>query len=521
MFSCDLEPEFERTEDDAMPHQTAQNSIRLRLILIPSCILAIGIATAIGAAFHDAKSRIASEIASGLTLGDHFIRYALSDLANAQNSDGAIESQALRGLREGLAHVRHIKVFFPAGTADSEPREADPRAKLEAAQPARRGAAPAWFEKLLQQPPIVKTYPVRIGAAERGEIVMTSESRDEIAEIWSSLLFLTALLTAISIAIVILILLTARHTLAPLRQVVEGLDRLGRGQFGGVGEIRIAELRRVGERFNMLAATLARSEADNHLLIDRLLSIQDAERKELARELHDEFGASLFGIRAAASCIVEAASSIPDGAGQRREIVERANRISALADAIQKQNYRILDRIRPVILHQMGLADALRQLVEQWRAQHRDFSCAIEIAGEGQIAGGKTFSEEVSLTGYRIVQECLTNVARHSKAGAVRIRMEVCAGGGLDGGGLDGGGLEMRLRVEDDGVGLPPDFRFGFGFLGMSERVRKLDGGLNIGASALGGALIEAHIPIAAGETRKIMDQRTDATRAEATAIHD
>jgi two-component system sensor histidine kinase UhpB len=79
----------------------------------------------------------------------------------------------------------------------------------------------------------------------------------------------------------------------------------------------------------------------------------------------------------------------------------------------------------------------------------------------------------------------------------------------------------MRLRVEDDGVGLPPDFRFGFGFLGMSERVRKLDGGLNIGASALGGALIEAHIPIGAGETRKIMDQRTDATRAEATAIHD
>ena len=177
-MSRNLEPEFERTENDAMPHQTAQNSIRLRLILIPSCILAIGIATAIGAAFYDARSRIASEIASGLTLGDHFIRYALNDLANAQNSGGAIESRALRGLREGLAHVRHIKVSFPAGAADLEPRTT-----LEAAQPARRGAAPAWFEKLLQQPPIVKTYPVLIGGAERGEIVMTSESRDEIAEI--------------------------------------------------------------------------------------------------------------------------------------------------------------------------------------------------------------------------------------------------------------------------------------------------------------------------------------------------
>ncbi len=487
-----------------MPHQTAQNSIRLRLILIPSCILAAGIAMAIGVTFYDARSRIASEIASGLTLGDHFIRYALDGVPNAQNSDVAMESRALRRLREGLAHVRHIKVTFPATTGGS--------GEAEGRQPKLKAEAPAWFESLLRQPPIVKTYPIRIGDSERGEIVMESEPAYEIAEIWQSLLFLTGLLTAISIAIVTLILLTARHTLAPLRQVVEGLDRLGRGQFSGVGEIRIAELRRIGERFNSLAATLARSEADNHLLIDRLLSIQDAERKELARELHDEFGASLFGIRAAASCIVEAVSSVAGDAGQRREIIGRANKISALADAIQKQNYRILDRIRPVILRQMGLADALRQLVEEWRAQHRDFSCAIEISGEGQIVDGKTLNEEVSLTGYRIVQECLTNVARHSKGGAVRVSMEVRAAAG---------DLEMRLRVEDDGIGLPPDFRYGFGFLGMSERVRKLDGSLKIGGGALGGASIEARIPVCAERPPRGADQQTDAKKAEATADHE
>ncbi len=488
-----------------MPHQTAQNSIRLRLILIPSCILAIGIATAVGVTFYGAKSRIASEIASGLTLGDHFIRNALDDLSAARNSDAGMEERALRRLREGLAHVRHIKVAFPAASAGAGPREPD--------APARPAAeAPAWFERLLRQPPIVKTYPIVAAGVERGDIVMASEAADEIAEIWSGLLFLTLLLTAISVAIVTLILLTARHTLAPLRQVVEGLDRLGRGQFGRVAEIRIAELRRVGERFNNLAATLARSEADNHMLIDRLLSIQDAERKELARELHDEFGSSLFGIRAAASCIVEAASSVAAGTAQRGEIIDRANTISALADAIQKQNYRILERIRPVILHQMGLPDALRQLVDQWRTQHREFSCEIEIAGD------KTFSEDVSLTGYRIVQECLTNVARHSRASVVRVSMEI---GAAAADGAEKGGLEMRLRIEDDGVGLPPDFQFGFGFLGMSERVRKLDGTLKIGASPLGGAAIEARIPISREETRDSEDQSTDAMRAEATAEHD
>ncbi len=133
--------------------------------------------------------------------------------------------------------------------------------------------------------------------------------------------------------------------------------------------------------------------------------------------------------------------------------------------------------------------------------------------GEGLIAEGSTFGEEASLTGYRIVQECLTNVARHSKAGAVRVRMEVCRGARA--------GLEMRLRVEDDGVGLPPDFRFGFGFLGMSERVRKLDGSLKIGASPLGGALIEARIPIVAEEPRKVADERADAKQVEATTGHE
>lgn len=482
-----------------MPHLTAQNSIRMRLIVIPACILSLGIAAVIGVTLYSAKARIASEIDSGLTLGDHLIRYALDDLADARNGDAAAQNQALWRLREGLAHVRHIKVAYAESAAAAMSPQAGP------APP--KVAVPAWFQALLRPAAIEKVYPVTIGGAPRGEIVMSSEPADEIAEIWSSLLFSTALLSAISIAIVTLIFLTARHTLAPLRQLVDGLDRLGRGQFGAVGEIKIAELRRIGEHFNKLAATLARSEDDNHLLIDRLLSIQDAERKELARELHDEFGASLFGIRAAASCIVEAASGSLVGPEGAREIIDRAGSISALADSIQKQNYRILDRIRPVVLHQMGLPDALRQLAEAWRAQHRDFSCVIDIVS----SQSRIFNEEVSLTSYRIVQECLTNVARHSKGSAVRIGMSV--------GGAPSESPEIRLRIEDDGVGLPPDFRYGFGFLGMNERVRKLDGRLKIGAGATGGALIEAFIPLAPRAQAKIAGDQAGGRRAEETAI--
>jgi two-component system sensor histidine kinase UhpB len=221
-----------------------------------------------------------------------------------------------------------------------------------------------------------------------------------------------------------------------------------------------------------------------------MMSIEEAERKELARELHDEFGAFLFGIRAAASCIIEEASSDPN-AERMREITSRAEAISALADSIQRQNYRILERIRPVILHQVGLLNATRHLVEDWRSAHRDVRCELRLPSEQPA-----FDEEVSLTSYRIVQECLTNVARHAKARSVRVALEITDNRDDSAPAWETSPRGIHVLIEDDGVGLPADFRFGFGFLGMSERVRKLGGRLNVSNGASAGALIEAFIPV-------------------------
>ncbi|WP_395666193.1 ATP-binding protein [Methylocella sp.] len=461
-----------------------RDSILARLALIPSVILALGIAVAIGATLAGARGRIASEEASGVTLGDHLIRFALDDLAAARSPGD--RAATARRLREGLAQIRHIRVAFP-----------------DAPPPPPSNLAPAWFTALLRPPEIVKTYSLGGGAEPRGEIVMRGEPSDESAEIWSGLLFLTALLGLLSFAIVTLMVAAARHALAPLRQLLEGLDRLGRGQFGALPQIGTGELAPIAAHFNRLSATLARSEADNHLLIDRLMSVQDAERKELARELHDEFGASLFGIRAAASCIVEAASA-EVGPEAKTEIVERARSVSALADAIQKQNYRILERIRPMVLRQMGLAEALAQLVESFRAQHKEFSCAIEVS---ETAAGRRFDEEASLTAYRIAQEGLTNVARHSGADSVCVSMEVAR--------APSGAEEIRLAVEDDGVGPPPELRYGYGLLGMSERVRKLDGRLTIKEGEAGGTRIEAVIPLA---PQRAQNETPRPTGAETTA---
>lgn len=483
-----------------MPLEAARNSMRMRLILIPSGILLLGVVIAVVATLSDARGRIASEIDSGLKLGELLISYALDDVAASSDPDEALER-----LRDGLSRVRHIDVAYQrqlvgeGGAAEPKALAADKgenRGENKGANKAQ-SSAPDWFRHLFEPPPIERRFPVSFGAQQRGELIMSSKPADEATEIWRDLVFLTALLAAISIAVVALLLLTGRHTLKPLDGLAEGLARLERGQFDALAEIRISELRGVGDEFNRLARTLARAEAENRLLIDRLLSIQEAERKELARELHDEFGASLFGIRAAASCIVEAAGGVQDAVAQT-EIIGRAEAISALADGIQKHNYRILDRIRPVILHQMGLPDALRHLVSSWGAQHREFACDVEIPGEC-AERRLVLNDEVSLTSYRIVQECLTNVARHSKAKVVRVALDLCAGA------PDEAAAEprkaapsLRLSIEDDGIGLPHEFKFGFGFLGMSERVRKLGGCLKIGNGSPAGTVIEALIPLGA-----------------------
>lgn len=451
----------------------------MRVVLIPSAILFLGMLAAISATLFAARSRIGSETQSSVTVGSLLIGYALEKMAVTQDAD-----EAFTRLRRELAEVRHINVHYAPAVPQSNVQHFE--------RPIAADNAPGWFLRLFDPPKIVKTFPVVINGVERGALVMSTRPADEVAEIWSGLVFLTALLAVISIAIVTLLYLAARYTLKPLHDLADGLDRLEHGQFDALGEIKVEELQRIGEKFNHLARSLARTEADNRLLIDRLMSVQDAERNELARELHDEFGASLFGIRAAAACIVEDATK--DAAQAHADIIEQAQAISNLADSIQKQNYRILDRIRPVILHQMGLFDAVRQLIESWGSANRQISCTLELPRDGSEFE-RLLSEETSLTGYRIIQECLTNVARHSRAKTARVALA-----------FEPGAKErkpqMVIAIEDDGIGLGPDFRFGFGFLGMTERVRKLGGRLDIGKGTCGGTLIRALIPLGSDSKR-------------------
>jgi two-component system, NarL family, sensor histidine kinase UhpB len=248
-----------------------------------------------------------------------------------------------------------------------------------------------------------------------------------------------------------------------------GLDRLGRGEFTPIGRSRVSELQNIGEKFNALAQSLDQARGDNRLLIDKLIAVQESERREIARELHDDFGATLFSIRTELALIRDTQDPA--------EIGQHTQAMSGMIDDIQKQNYRMLDRLRPGSLAHARLSESIGDLVDGWAERHRGIAWLLNI--EEEIDGA---SEEAALTVYRMVQEGLVNALRHAKAETVEVSLALRNG-------------DLTVSIRDDGNGLPANFHMGFGLLGMSERVRRLDGHLSVANGTESGTVIEATIP--------------------------
>ncbi len=224
---------------------------------------------------------------------------------------------------------------------------------------------------------------------------------------------------------------------------------------------------------------LAAALADNRRLSQQYVRLQEAERKSLARELHDELGQYLNVIKLDAVGMRDAPTQ---GATTLREraagIIANCNHIHAALTALIRQ-------LRPVGLDELGLEAALEHCIDTWRPRFAGVRLGLTFAGEfGDLA------EPVTLTVYRLVQEALTNVAKHASAGAVSLQLErIATASGSQG--------LIRLTIVDDGVGF--DMRTptqGLGLIGMRERVNALDGRLDVTSSPGSGFELKAEIPV-------------------------
>jgi two-component system sensor histidine kinase UhpB len=316
---------------------------------------------------------------------------------------------------------------------------------------------PAWFSSHLTIPELSKIYPITVGTAHLGNIAFVP---DLSADIWEKWMGFLAIVSSSSIPMLLAAFsayLTAGSALRPLGNLGAGLTRIREGEYDTVIPLTgPPEIRKSCQEANDLATTLKRLSHDNRELLRRLVSLQDDERRELARELHDEMGPLLFAIRANATALSEAA------ADDSCDLGLPAQGLFSAAEALQQANHRILERLNPLYLQDLGLVRSIESLLRNAQTQAPYLRLASEIDRALDGLDGL-----LSQTVYRVIQEGVTNALRHAQATAVDVAATI-----------EGG--RIAIEVSDDGIGLPGDMRVGRGLTGMSERVRALDGFLEL-----------------------------------------
>lgn len=243
-----------------------------------------------------------------------------------------------------------------------------------------------------------------------------------------------------------------------------------------IGEI--CSMRDITE--HKLVQQAERELEQNRQLTRAIQSRLEEERRSIARELHDELGQCVTAIKTIGTAISNRTQeTAPD-------IHANALTIVSVASHIYDVVHGIIRQLRPTALDHLGLSETLRDTVSAWRERHPEIACDLRL--EGAIEG---MGETINITVYRIVQECLTNVARHAVATRSDIDVARCNDPQC--------GDVVKVVVRDNGKGFAIQLEreaTRFGLIGMRERVQAIDGEFRIDSSPGEGVTVTAVIPV-------------------------
>lgn len=293
--------------------------------------------------------------------------------------------------------------------------------------------------------------------------------------------------------------LTTRRVVIPTEQLTRAAERMAGGDLSS--PIEVAAQDEVGQLADSLEAMRRRLQAalqtvertnreletrvaDRTARLDQVLrmtiSAQEDERHRLARELHDETAQAL----AALAIALDRARDTLAISNADPEARDRVHEARGIAARLLEETRRLILGLRPTVLDDLGLVPAIRWLCETSLAEH-EIASSIE-ADETDVR----LPSHVEVALFRVVQEAITNVARHAEAQRVRIELSVTGG-------------TARVRVTDDGRGFevkrvlnPTGSARSVGLIGMQERVRLLNGRMDIHSSEGEGTQVMAEIPI-------------------------
>jgi two-component system, NarL family, sensor histidine kinase UhpB len=435
-------------------------SLQLRLIISIGLALLATLMFGSALTFWHAAHQVKTEIQAAMMVGEHIVQNAIGD------SKRGTPSQQLERLVAEFDGNRHIQAFL----VDDHGRV------LSASTPGPPDSqVPAWFKRYVDGLP----QQVKMGLSPNNEdhdaIVLAAYADNELAEAWSDIGLSLAVLTTFSTLVLGLVYWMLARGLRPLKTLNVAFVQIGKGDYTAhVEETGPTELAHIAHEFNQMVSRLCLMKLQNDQLNEQLASVQEEERADIARELHDEIGPFLFAV----SLDIAAMHQI----SKENATTQLAPRIEGMRDAIahmQKHLKSILVRLRPPVFLDFGLAHAVDDIVGFWKARHPDIVFDITIP-EGSF--GEIFDDCI----YRIIREGLSNALRHGEPTHIDITARIEA--------------ENTLAVEviDDGHGIMAPRPFvGFGVAGMRERAASLGGTLIVKNRVdSAGVIVRAQFPV-------------------------
>ncbi len=470
-----------RTTDPAAAAQQstltiAGMSLRLKINLIFSLLTLLMLAVLIVVELSTTRASVREEMeASG-----RIATQLLGRISNSYPSDKFPELVTF--LREtGRVRANDIKLYDANGALLYQ----SPPSLYKAGRD-----APGWYASLVAPP-----HAERVIQLQGARLVVTTNATRAILDGWDNLRDILLTQVALFLLADLVVFWLMGHWLSPLEKVERGLREIEQGDH----HVRLPplpgkEAGEMGRAFNRMAQavedniqvrqnsaeTQARLEAQREFT--QLLHARiEEERAALARELHDELGQSLTAIRSIAKSMMQH----PDMAGGPLE--RHAQMLFDTAGMTSEAMRRMIPRLRPIQLEGMGLIDAVRDLLTETQQNHPDVKFELSV-GDG---GLPPLDDEIELSAYRIVQEAITNVIRHS--GATRAQVSVTVDQAM-----------LHIAISDNGKGAASLQREGhYGVRGMQERAAAYGGTVNFGSAPGGGLAVRVALPLIESKQRQ------------------
>ena len=419
-------------------------SLRLGLILSIAAILLSTLAISAGLTYWHAVHKVDVEMQSTLAAVQRTIRVALQDIQGSPSEPSQVK--------------RLVRTFDESRHARVELKDKDGQTLLSSTPAPVQTGMPDWFFTLLapreQSGRVDWPHGIELGQY----IQVTADPRNEAGEVWSDIrLHLTTILLFCLLTLGVLSLLLG-YALAPLARFLQAFERTGRGEVGN--QLPVSgplELQSLASGFNRMSALLAESQDKNRKLDAQLEAVQEEERASLARDLHDDVGPLLFSIDVDATTIRALAEKRDEP-----KFAERAVSIQEAVGQVKEQVRSILWQLRPGLILDLGLANALENMLAPLKARHLGVEFTLD-------APKRSWRPQIDIALLAIVREAVLNALKHGNPKHIAIRI----------GSPDGANVEAVI-VNDGGTLATTANAGSLGVISMQERTKLLGGRLTI-----------------------------------------